>query len=143
MNLLADLLANDNSLSLDLDRIQQLGRLDEQLSSVIEQARYANRLLPDIGLAQARRVLQVFKSHSQAINSYRLQPYPGRVTLFLASEGEVARSQDPTLGWGELAAQGVDIHWVPGDHKTMIREPHVQVLAQQLQTCLEQLQTYN
>ena len=139
MNYLAGLVAEDNFRSLNLERIRQL-TLDEQLNFVIEQAKYVNRLPPDFGLAQARRMLQVFKSHGQAINSYRLQPYLGRVTLFLTSEGEVACSQNPTLGWGELAAQGVEIHWVPGDHKTLIHEPHVKVLAEQLRTCLEHVQ---
>jgi amino acid adenylation domain-containing protein len=135
---LIKLLAEDISLS--LEHIRQL-EPDEQLLYLIEQARQFNLIPPDLGLVEVRRLLQIFTSHIQAAKTYIPQPYPGRVTLFRASEGAVADSQDLTLGWEELATEGVDLHWVPGDHHTMVVEPHVQVLAKQLRACLEQSQT--
>jgi thioesterase domain-containing protein len=133
---LVKLFAKDISLS--LDRIRQLGS-DEQLLYVIEKVRQLNLIPPDVGLAQARYLVQILKSHIQAAKAYIPQPYRGRATLFRASE-EAADSQELTLGWEELAAEGVDLHWVPGNHHTMVREPHVQVLAKQLRACLEQSQ---
>lgn len=135
--LLVKLLAEDISLS--LDHLRQL-EPDEQLLYVIEQVRQINLLPPDFGLTQARRLLQIFTSHIQAANTYIAQPYPGRVTLFRASEGVMADSQNLTLGWEELAAEGVDFHWVPGNHLTMVRGAHVEVLAKHLRACLEQSQ---
>jgi thioesterase domain-containing protein/acyl carrier protein len=123
--------------SLSLDHIRQLGP-DEQLLYVIEQARQLNLIPPDLELAQARRLVQMLKSHIYAGKIYIPQPYRGRVTLFRASEEAAADSQDLTLGWQELAAEGVDLHWVPGNHLNMVREPHVQVLAKQLRACLDQ-----
>jgi thioesterase domain-containing protein/acyl carrier protein len=120
--------------SLSLDHIRQL-EPDEQLLYVIEQARQLNLIPPDLELAQARRLVQMLKSHIYAGKIYIPQPYRGRVTLFRASE-EAADSEDLTLGWQELATEGVDLHWVPGNHLTMVREPHVQVLARQLRACL-------
>jgi thioesterase domain-containing protein len=38
-------------------------------------------------------------------------------------------AQDPTRGWGELAAGGVRIIDVPGTHTSMLRKPHVETLA--------------
>ncbi len=134
---LVKLFAKDISLS--LDRIRQLGS-DEQLLYVIEKVRQLNLIPPDVGLAQARYLVQILKSHIQAAKAYIPQPYRGRATLFRASEEAAADSQDLTLGWEELAAEGVDLHWVPGNHHTMVREPHVQVLAKQLRACLEQSQ---
>ncbi|MDF5723734.1 MAG: amino acid adenylation domain-containing protein [Rhizonema sp. PD37] len=121
-----------------MDRIQQFAP-DEQLSYLIEQAKYTTQLLPpDFGLAQARRLLEVAKGHVRAGCSYNLKIYAGKLTLFQAIEGEAASCKDPTLGWGEFTSDGFDIHWVPGNHKTMVKEPHVQVLAEQLRACLEQ-----
>jgi thioesterase domain-containing protein/acyl carrier protein len=126
-------------ISLSLEYIRQL-EPDEQLLYVIEQARQLNLIPPDLELAQARRLVQILKSHIYAAKAYIPQPYPGRVTLFRASEVAVTDSEDLTLGWGELATQGVDLHWVPGNHQKMVRKPHVQVLAEHLRACLDQPQ---
>jgi thioesterase domain-containing protein/acyl carrier protein len=126
-------------IALSLEHLQQLGS-DEQLIYVMEQARQVNQLSPDFGLPQARRLLQVYKSNSQAAQNYMVQHYSGLVTIFKASEEAAVGSQDPTLGWRELVAEGVEVYWVPGNHQTMIRKPHVQVLAEQLYACLEQAQ---
>jgi thioesterase domain-containing protein/acyl carrier protein len=125
--------------SLSLDRIRQL-EPDEQLLYVIEQAKQLNLIPPDLDLAQAQRLMQMLKSHIYAGKIYIPQPYRGRVTLFRASEEAAADSEDLTLGWQELAVEGVDLHWVPGNHLTMVREPHVQVLAKQLRACLDRSQ---
>jgi amino acid adenylation domain-containing protein len=88
---------------------------------------------------QRQQLIEVFKSHIQAAHSYKPQPYAGKVTLFLSSEEEVAvDSENSTGGWGKLANKGVEIHRVPGNHYTMMSKPHVQVLAEQLQVCLEE-----
>jgi thioesterase domain-containing protein len=125
--------------SLSLDRIRQL-EPDEQLLYVIEQARQLNLIPPDLELAQAQRLVQMLKSHIYAAKSYIPQPYRGRVTLFRASEEADVASQDLTLGWQELAPEGVELHWVPGNHRTMVSKPHVQVLAKQLGACLDRSQ---
>jgi hypothetical protein len=40
------------------------------------------------------------------------------------------------MGWGHLAAGGVDVRTIPGSHSTIISEPHVQRLARELSACL-------
>ncbi len=45
----------------------------------------------------------------------------------------------PALGWNEFSTT-IEIHVVPGDHMTIMAQPHVQVLAAQLRTYLEQAQ---
>jgi thioesterase domain-containing protein len=47
--------------------------------------------------------------------------------------------REPTWGWGPFAAGPVAVHWVPGDHITMMTKPHVQVLAERLKACLNQV----
>ena len=45
------------------------------------------------------------------------------------------------MGWGGLAAGGLDIYEVPGRFGAIIKEPHVQVMAERLQLCLQAAQT--
>ena len=78
----------------------------------------------------------VAESCAMAFRQYRPQPYPGRLTLFRAAVRGAGEGDDPTLGWGQLAAGGVEIHEVPGSHVTMIDEPHVARLAEDLSACL-------
>src|SRR5262249_14704307 len=69
-----------------------------------------------------------------AAKDYVTKPYPGRVTLFLASEQTVEGDQRDV--WSKLALGGVELHQIPGDHVTLIEEPNVRVLAERLTGCL-------
>ncbi len=91
--------------------------------------------------------MQVIKANELAYLHYVPQGgYPGQITLFRVSEvyhdelgmlSEVPK--DKTWGWSRLSTKPVDIHLVPGNHTTMMTEPHVQVLAKQLKACIEQV----
>jgi thioesterase domain-containing protein len=75
-----------------------------------------------------------------ATRSYKAQPYSGRVTLFRATEPWKEDDCGTRLGWEGVAAGGMEVHEVPGDHFTLLEEPHVQILAAQLKACLDQTQ---
>jgi thioesterase domain-containing protein/aryl carrier-like protein len=64
--------------------------------------------------------------------TYVPQPYLGALVILLAMDNP----NDLSQGWGEMASQGLEIHRVPGDHHTMLIEPHVQHVATQLQQCI-------
>jgi aspartate racemase len=82
------------------------------------------------------------QENTQASRNYVPQVYRGRVTLFRSREQIIGVSSygDPHLGWGELAAGGLDFHEVPGTHLGMLQEPHVKVLAEKLKACLDKAQ---
>ena len=40
------------------------------------------------------------------------------------------------LGWGRVAAGGLDIYEVPGDHLNMLERPYVQTVAEKIEACL-------
>ena len=82
------------------------------------------------------KVKRVNRNNMRALRRYIPKPYPGRVTLLWADE----RPADPTdrrLGWRALASGGLDVRVIPGDHSSMMKEPHVQVLAQELRSALD------
>jgi aspartate racemase len=89
-------------------------------------------------LSYEQQFLMILEENKAASKNYRYETYPGKVTLFRATE-EVYYAQsylDAGLGWRDLAGGGVEIHDVPGDHMSMLDEPHVQVLAQKFAACL-------
>jgi thioesterase domain-containing protein/acyl carrier protein len=123
---------------LSIDDLRRIAP-EQRLRFVLEQARAAD-VLPDIDEQQIRRGLAVFAANLNAMQRYQPQPYAGRVTLFRAGVRAPADAADPTLGWSALAADGVALHVIPGDHYTIVRPPQVQLLAEQLSACLEAAQ---
>ncbi len=76
--------------------------------------------------------------HQIAQEKYQLRPYPGKITVFMATERPPGFWEAADLGWGAIAQQGVTCYPVPGDHTSIMRSPH---LANQLRHCLEQART--
>ena len=74
--------------------------------------------------------------NSLAVREYTPQVYDGRVTLFWAS-ADLRTSIDLVEGWRALAGGGIDVHEIPGSHLDIVKEPHVQELAEKLGACLE------
>jgi thioesterase domain-containing protein len=62
--------------------------------------------------------------------------FDGRITVFRIRRQPFWRVRDDSLGWRARAAQGVEIHEVPGEHHTILSEPHVEVLARKLTECI-------
>ncbi|MBD2460792.1 amino acid adenylation domain-containing protein [Oscillatoria sp. FACHB-1407] len=82
-----------------------------------------------------RSLLPIVYANAQAAYRYVPQPYSQRITLFKATEQPDAIGHDPTLGWGTLA-NDIQVHLVPGNHLSLLQQPHVQTLAQQLRQYL-------
>lgn len=62
--------------------------------------------------------------------------YKGRITVFPVRRQPLNRIRDPQLGWGKLTSAGVEVHIIPGNHETVLREPSVRGLAEELKKCL-------
>ena len=80
---------------------------------------------------------------ARALDRYRPSPFPGKVTLFRSEKGRLAElfhEIQADSGWSELVSGGVEILSVPGDHESMLVEPHVSVVAETLRACLESAQ---
>ena len=92
---------------------------------------------------QAVTDIDIFAAHKQAIRDavrdYVPQVYSGRVTLFRSAEQPWWMGSDRQLGWGGLAADGLELYEVPGDHLSIIRED-VRVLSEHFSTCLDRAQ---
>ena len=93
------------------------------------------------------RYYQVQEAHSRTMARYKIQRYPGKITLMRAVERGylgmelLGTREDPMLGWGALAGGGLDIHDVPGEHGNVLNEPHVRTVAEELETILPRPET--
>jgi thioesterase domain-containing protein len=73
-----------------------------------------------------------------------VQPiFSGRMSLFRRPKQPYYYVRDSLMGWGARALGGVDVHVLPIDHEEMLREPHVQILGQQLAQCLTKYGTHS
>ena len=104
---------------------------EQAMRSVVAQAQ-AHNLLPDMSVAQIEERFAVFKANLAAVARYVAEDSPCPIVLFRASDSADARTADPQLGWGALAAGALEVVEVAGDHYTMVAQPHVQQLAQRL-----------
>ena len=65
--------------------------------------------------------------------NYEPRVYAGKVTYFQVKE----TASSKLTSWSKLTEVGLDSYEVDGDHWTMLEEPHIQLLAEKLKTCLE------
>jgi len=87
----------------------------------------------------ARATQHVAEVHTRAVFAYEPEPYSGKVTQFMCSDGAYRSYEDRRLAWSTLGSGGFEVHLVPGDHLTMLEEPHVRTLAGRLQLCLDRV----
>jgi acyl-CoA synthetase (AMP-forming)/AMP-acid ligase II/thioesterase domain-containing protein len=98
---------------------------------------------PTYALRRARRKVALLNEREEQFRAtlrrhYVPQRYPGSVVLFRAADGQrwPGYDFDPGLGWAGLAAAGLTVHEVPGDHQGILKDPNVQVLARELRRYL-------
>ncbi|MBC8229645.1 amino acid adenylation domain-containing protein [bacterium] len=121
-----------------LQRRQLTHVLKNTLKSVLK--KYHRRIGYVFMPRHIRYIQHVMDALNRASGSYVPQVYPGRITYFLAEkrQGFSGSPQTRIGAWYELAAGGLDVRVVPGDHLGMLKEPHVRVLAEQLRACLDE-----
>ncbi|WP_346364369.1 non-ribosomal peptide synthase/polyketide synthase [Bosea sp. (in: a-proteobacteria)] len=145
VNRTAGLYGSDFSLSRDEIAACEPQR---QIDHAVEQL-YAAGVDPGIGPDQVRRLLEIHLSTVRATNTWIPKHYPGRVTLFCAVVPDLQLMEvnrhpgqgRPELyeGWRKLTDE-LEIFDVPGDHGTMLLEPHVRELARHFNACLRRNQ---
>ncbi|MDR2305913.1 MAG: amino acid adenylation domain-containing protein [Paucimonas sp.] len=92
--------------------------------------------------AQLQHFFERHVAHGRALAHYHLAPLPVPLHLFQAEQRTGAIACDsPTLGWAEaLPGQVLHGRQVPGDHQSMVQEPHVAVLGQAIAEALDGIQ---
>lgn len=129
-----------------------------QLRQLWVEARRVAVVPAEMTLVEFRQVFDTFKIHANTMRRYRPGEFQGPITLFCPDEDvdEILFDNDPRFqirkvvrrkhedklnGWGKLVTGGVELRTVPGNHFSMLREPNVQVLAEQLRDCAARLKS--
>ncbi|MGK5094321.1 beta-ketoacyl synthase N-terminal-like domain-containing protein [Deltaproteobacteria bacterium TL4] len=120
-----------------IDELRGLS-VDKQINLFL--TRYSGQLPSHLGLSQMRQQVQVIKANNAAMLNYIPRPYSGRLVFFRAQESwKPDLTYHPEHFWIELAAGGIEINTVPGNHLTMNNQPQVQVIIDQLERGLKQV----
>jgi thioesterase domain-containing protein len=140
INFAQDMGISLDGLELSPEQFAEL-ELDERLIKILEEAKKADLIPPEVELADVRNLFKVFKANVGAMYNYTPEPLDVRVTLLRASEHfRIEGEQDRRMGWGAVALGGVEVHDVPGNHFNIVREPYVKSLAEKLFEGLEEAQ---
>ena len=98
--------------------------------------------LATVSAADARHYFDREAAHRLALAHYRVSPASQTIHLFRAQELMDGQSlPSPTRGWEARFAS----HWlhcidIPGDHRTMMKAPHIQALGQAITQALDAVQ---
>jgi amino acid adenylation domain-containing protein len=137
-----DQAGREYGLDISLEELARLGP-DDQLPYLWQHALKLGLVEPGVPLQVVQQVLddlkRLFHHHMELASAYTIRPFPGRITLFRPCDAPVAISTLRDRGWGKFAS-AVDVHFVPGQHHSMVKEPHVSVLARLLQSCLQRVE---
>jgi amino acid adenylation domain-containing protein len=94
--------------------------------------RRLSRPLPGARWRIERRVLAAAR---RARDTYRAQPWPGKVVLVTSTE---FADKPPYAAWDLRALGGVELRALPLGHVEMLREPGAELLARCLEECAEE-----
>jgi len=81
----------------------------------------------------------VYRVNLAATNRYQSRYYPGKVTLINGFSDEPSHSVPLESRFVTLAG-GMELHRIPGGHRSVIQEPNVRKLAESLKNCLNEAQ---
>ncbi|HXA47675.1 MAG TPA: thioesterase domain-containing protein, partial [Burkholderiaceae bacterium] len=96
------------------------------VAAMLEQCRSAGMFPAGIDPTTLRRHLAVRASILRALKDYTLSPLAIPMSLFLAKQ---EAHSDPTLGWGALMGDRLDLIEVEGNHYSIMDKPNIQGLA--------------
>ncbi|HEX5888650.1 MAG TPA: alpha/beta fold hydrolase, partial [Pyrinomonadaceae bacterium] len=105
--------------------------LEDQLAYMLDRALAENLIPAGMELDHLQRLFRVFKTNREALRAYVPGVYAGQITYVQAVDNNA--NQTPN-DWNEFARDGVEVHQLPGDHYSILKDPYVNALAQ----CIEQ-----
>ena len=124
-----------------------------ELRNLWSEARKMKLVPAEMTLVEFRKLFDIFKIYANTTRRYKPGVYEGRISLFLpgddfasifnedwdsAHKKSTQTKVSPVEGWGRLATKGVDVHQIPGDHFSILHEPNVKVLGEQLRHSIEE-----
>ncbi|MFE6054165.1 amino acid adenylation domain-containing protein [Kitasatospora sp. NPDC056446] len=123
-----------------VDFPEELATLEEKFAFIARYAADLGVLPADSNGALVRRLFAMYAAHWRSTVAYQPEAASFDVTVLRATEPlpqvlmpmhstAGSRHQDPANGWHSMTTGAVDVIAVPGDHLTLMEEPHVREVA--------------
>ncbi len=122
------------SLGIEEEEVQGMTG-EEGVRFILRRAQEKGAVPADFGVEQAVRLWRVASVNLRASQLYQAAVYPGRLTL-LAAEQSQREGVGPDLGWGPLAAGGIERLTIEARHATLLRGSGLEAVAEALRGCL-------
>lgn len=111
----------------------------ERLAAIVEGANQAGALDPAAtDLAQAERMLRIFRANATALRGHTHAPYDGDLVL-LKPVQDSENPFGPTHGWEAVVTGKLEVVTVPGSRYDTAEEPHVRGTATVLKEVLDRV----
>lgn len=116
------------------DTFREAGALPDALGVLHTEARRRSVLPPDLDAGTLGAIFDRFARNFRALLSYEPQPYAGPVRFFRAREG----APDAVVAaWQAHFRNDTQVVDLPGDHYTVMQQPQLRRLADELTTWLD------
>ena len=116
-----ELMVSDQPYQHALGRLKRWGIIDKDLGQ-------------ETGEAYIRSYVKRYMARIKAHGDYEARVYPGKITFFRAQP-----EPKKAYGWSRFSTEPLSIREISGPHWSILKDPHVQVLAQQLRDCIDEL----
>ncbi|HEX2189521.1 MAG TPA: amino acid adenylation domain-containing protein, partial [Longimicrobiaceae bacterium] len=124
----------------DEETFRALGA-DGRLALLQAEAVAAGALPAGLDPERLGRLLRVRAAHLRALRGWHPEPYDGSALLLEAEERPASGPRgDRRIDWRWLCAGGLEVRPAPGDHYTLLREPHVGTVAGLLARYLDRVE---
>lgn len=117
------------------DRLLEFGS-EEMRKLILKTAGAAGLCLDEADLDNVYDYLLVYMTNVRAMDCYVPHSYGGSITLLQAANGSGRAGEAAPMNRRRVVEDVVQIHRVPGDHYSMLVEPHVRDLAKRLSSVL-------
>jgi thioesterase domain-containing protein/acyl carrier protein len=77
--------------------------------------------------------------HLRLLREYQPRPYSGPLTLYRARTQRLFCLTESDLGWGRIVSGGIEVVQIPGNHDSIVKEPHVRLLAEALRGAIDRV----
>jgi polyketide synthase 13 len=117
---------------------------DEQVRRALEALRTQGAASAEFGEEHLRTLFHILRDRARSRAGYVVEPFHGTLTLFRATDlkdrtiqffAPYSDEERRTMGWCRHVAD-VDVRPVPGQHITLLSEPHVRAVAAQVTEAL-------
>ena len=121
---------------------EQINSIPEEcrLQRVLEALKFRNFLPAELTLLVFQKIIARFRQRLNCTANYVPEVYPGEITFFKAvppgEEGSHLPDEDTALH--QLSTKTIRLCRIPGEHVTLLNEPHVKGLAHALSQCIQE-----